>query len=131
MPIKKTIIILPCNGDCGAGRITWLAAQELVLAGKARWYSAQLLAAEAAANPVQEPPFILVDGCDRQCLFTTFLDKGLVGRHHLALSDVGIEPLSSNDISREEIELAKDAVIAECTPVDPLRPPRLPGCCCR
>ena len=31
----ERIIVLPCNGDSAPGKITWIATQEMVLAGKA------------------------------------------------------------------------------------------------
>jgi len=36
--MQNTILILPGKGNSAAGRITRLAAQELVLAGQAQWY---------------------------------------------------------------------------------------------
>jgi len=130
MPHK--IVILPCNGDSPAGRITWIAAQELVLEGKAQWYSGQSEDnGPSVTDTVESKPFIILDGCDSQCLFNTFLEKGLVGKHHLTLPDVGIEPMYMKDVTRNDIELAKDAVIAECTAVDTMRPLPFSGCCCK
>ncbi len=130
--MQHKIVILPCNGDSAAGSITWIAAQELVLEGKARWYSAESQdIGSTATDTVESEPFIILDGCDRQCLFNIFLEKGLIGEHTLALTDVGIEPIFMRDITRSDIELAKDAVIAECTSVDTMQPPLFPGCCCK
>ena len=62
-------------------------------------------------------------------MFRELLEKGLVGKHQLALSDLGIEPVNLEDITRDDIELAKNAIIAECKPVS--RTPQLfSGCCC-
>ena len=85
-----------------------------------------------ACDPGGEVPqsFIIVDGCEKKCLFKAYLEKGLVGKHHLALPDVGIEPLYFKDMTRDEIELAKDAIIAECVEVDNTRPVLFSGCCC-
>lgn len=130
--MRHKIVILPCNGDSAAGHITWIAAQELVLDGKAQWYSAESQASgPSITGTVESKPFIILDGCDRQCLFNAFLENGLVGEHRLALTDVGIEPMYMKDITRNDIELAKDAVIAECTPVDTMQPPLFSGCCCK
>lgn len=127
--MREKIIILPCNGDCAAGQITTIAAQELVLEGKAEWYS---LYSKTASDPGGKVPqsFVIVDGCEEKCLFKAYLEKGLIGKHHLALPDLGIDPLNFEDISREEIELAKDAIIAECAEVDSTRPVLFSGCCC-
>ena len=127
--MEDTIFIVSCNGDSAAGRITWIAAQELVLEGKAEWLSTDY---SKACEPVEEPPqsFIIIDGCEEQCLYKYYLEKGLVGKHHLTLPGVGIEPLSFKDITREDIELAKDAVIVECVEIDNMRPALFSGCYC-
>ncbi len=130
--MQHKIVILPCNGDSAAGNITMIAAQELVLEGKAQWYSAENEDNRLAITDTAESkPFILLDGCDRQCLFNSFLEKGFVGEHHMALTDVGIDPVYLDDITRNDIDLAKDAVIAECTSVDEMQSPRFSGCCCK
>jgi uncharacterized metal-binding protein len=96
------------NSHCAAGRITWIAAQELVLEGKAEWYSANDSTVGALIE--EHPESInVVDGCEKQCLYKDFLEEGLAGKHHLTLAGVGIAPLKFKDISREDIELAKDA----------------------
>lgn len=129
--MHKKIFILPCNGDCAAGRITWLAAQELVLAGQGEWcFSWRQIGEILEKTNERTSPFIIVDGCDRRCMFNQLLEEGLVGKHHLALSDVGIDILHYNDIEQGGIDLAKDAIIAECTPVNRSMPPPLAGCCC-
>lgn len=128
--MEATIIILPCKGDSTAGRITWLAAQELVLAGKAQWCLSwlqieEILEEERGASLA----YLVVDGCEQRCLFKELLAEGLVGRHHLALSDVGID-FYAGEIERRDIDLVKEAIIAECRPVKRDMPPPLGGCCC-
>lgn len=131
--IQKRIIILSCNGDSAAGRITRLAAQELVLEGKAEWYSSQLIFSrnnDEADDTSQ--PFIIVDGCDKKCSFYEQLERGLLSKHQLALTDLGIEPIYTEDITRDDIDLAKEAIIAECTKVSNDAVPALfSGSCCR
>lgn len=128
--MEEKIVIFPCNGDCAAGRITWIAAQELVLEGKAKWCSSPTLITEDFVDKHLQR-FIIVDGCEKKCLFNAYLEKGLAGKHHLALNDVGIDPILMKDITNEDITLAKDAVIAECAEIDNMPPPLFSGCCCK
>jgi uncharacterized metal-binding protein len=128
--MKERIIILPCNGDSASGKITWLATQEMVLAGKAKLcLSFHKIRGILEASGRKTPSFIIVDGCERRCLFNELLEEGLVGKHQLALTDVGIEPVYLEDITRDDIELAKNAIIAECKPVNKT-PQLFSGCCC-
>ncbi|MGB3210720.1 MAG: putative zinc-binding protein [Desulforhopalus sp.] len=130
--MQHKIVILPCKGDSAAGHLTWIVAQELVLEEKAQWYSEESQTNRpSVTDTVESKPFIILDGCDRRCLFNALLDKGLVGEHQLALTDVGIEPMYVKDITRNDIELAKDAVMAECTSVDTMKPPLFSKCCCK
>jgi uncharacterized metal-binding protein len=128
--MKEKIIILPCNGDSASGKITWLATQEMVLAGKAKLcLSFHKIRGILEDSGRKTPSFIIVDGCERRCLFNEFLEEGLVGKHQLALTDVGIEPASLEDITRDDIELTKNAIKAECKPINKT-PQLFSGCCC-
>jgi len=128
--VAEGIIILPCNGGSAPGKITWIATQEIVLAGKAELCLSFLQIREILeARGGEAPPFVIVDGCDKRCLFNQLLEEGLVGKHLLALTDVGIEPVYLGDITRDDIQLAKNAIIAECKPVNKT-PPLFSGCCC-
>ena len=125
------ITLVPCSGNCPEGQITRIAAQELVLEQKAEWcQSWQQLDKNLDTSAEESAPFIIIDGCEEQCLFNELLEDGLVGKHHLALSDIGIAPRQYDDISREDIELAKEAIIVECKPAKPSIPPLFSGCCC-
>lgn len=129
---RKKVLIFPCNGDCPAGNITWLAAQELVLENRAEWCRSWHRIEEVLdASGEESPPFIIVEGCANKCLFNALLEEGLVGKHHLALSDVGIAPLYFDDITQDDIKLAKEAILAECRPVNRTIPPLFSGCCCK
>lgn len=130
--MQNTIFILPCNGDSAAGRITRLAAQELVLAGRAQWCLSWRQIGKLLEKAGEDTSsFIIVDGCEKRCVLNQLLEEGLVGRHYLALSDVGIDITSPDDVERKHIELAKDAIIAECAPLKQSVPPPLAGCSCR
>lgn len=54
-----------------------------------------------------------MDGCERRCLFNQLIEEGDIGKHQLVLTDVGIEPVYLEDITRDDIELAINAIIAE------------------
>ena len=128
----EKIIISPCNGDSAPGKITWIATQEMVLTGKAELCLSFHQIREILETRVgKAPPFIIVDGCERRCLFNQLLEEGLIGKHQLALTDVGIEPVYLEDITRDDIELAKNAIIAECTSVSDVVPALFSGCCCK
>jgi uncharacterized metal-binding protein len=128
---QQKILIITCNGDSAAGKVAWLASQELVLEGKAEWcLSWQQIEETLVPNGNESTSFIIVEGCENKCLFNELLEEGLVGKHHLVLSDVGIDPVYLEDISREEIELAKEAIISECKPINKTIPPLFSGCCC-
>lgn len=128
----KKIIILPCNGDSAAGKITWIATQEMVLAGMAEFCpSFQHVMKRLGPCGGQFPPLIIVDGCEKRCVFKKLFSEGYTGKHQLTLTDVGIEPVCQEDITRDDIELAKDAVIAECTSVDNVVPVLFSGCSCK
>lgn len=130
--MQEKIVILPCNGDSATGKITWIAAQELVLEGKAEWYSPSCENDRGSdTNRTNARSFIIVDGCDRKCLYNIYLKRGLVSKYQLALDDIGIDALYLADIKREDIELAKDAIVAMCTKVKNMHPILLSGCCCR
>ena len=129
--MKERIIILPCNGDSAAGKITWIATQEMVLAGEAELcISFQQLREVLKASGTKTSSLITVDGCERRCLFNEHLEEGLVGKHQLALTDVGIEPVYLEDITRDDIELTKNAIKAECKPINKTTPQLFSGCCC-
>jgi uncharacterized metal-binding protein len=130
--MQKKIIILSCNGDSAAGRTTRLAAQELVLEGKAEWYLSQLtFSRDNDEADDKSQPFITVDGCDKKCLFHQQLERGNLSKYQLTLTDMGIEPIYTEDITRDDIDLAKEAIIAECTMVSNAGPALFSGCCCR
>lgn len=124
------IIILPCNGDSAPGEITWIAAQELVLEGKARWFSQEIPCCREGEGAVKKT-VILVSGCQKSCEFNEHREKMNSEYHRLTLVDLGIEPDFIEDIASDDIELTKDAVIAECTPVSKTVPPLFVGCCCK
>ncbi len=130
--MKQKIYLLPCNGNSAEGKVTWLAAQELVLEKKAEWcLSWRQLGQLLEKIGDTSLAFICVDGCEKKCLFNHLLEEGLIGKHYLDLSDVGIIPMYLENITRDDIELAKEAIIAECKPVNKTVPPLFSGCCCR
>lgn len=128
--MKRKIIILPCNGKSAAGRITFLASQELVLEGKAEWYLKEGIFPNSSFSTRDvDKSFILVDGCEMKCLFNQSRKRGFTNNNHLSLNDIGIEIRQYDDFTREDIELAKDAIIAVCIEPDSFQQPKLPLVC--
>lgn len=128
--MMEKLLVLPCNGDSAPGKITWLAPQEMVLDGEAeQCVSFDQIRKILEARNRNAPPFIMIDGCEKRCLFNELLKEGLVGKHLLTLTDLGIEPVYLEDITRDDIEMAKNAIIAECKPINK-KPPLFSGCCC-
>ncbi len=126
---QNRIAILPCNGDSAPGEITWIAAQELVLEAKARWFGEEAAFCQEAEG-APKTVVILVSGCRKSCEFNEHIKKMSPEYHRLTLLDLGIEPHVIEEISSGDIELTKDAVIAECTPIGKAAPPLFAGCCC-
>lgn len=129
--MKKKITILACNGDSPAGYIVRQASQELVDEGKAEYYSAKDQKIDFNALKDIDPEYLIIlDGCEKQCALNMSLEKGLPQKHCLELSYLAIEPENMEDIGRGDIELAKDGIIAECTPVDKQQLPPMASCGC-
>lgn len=128
---EKKILILSCNGHSAMGLITRLAAQELVLEGTAEWCPDRSINEGVIVGDTTRQQIILVSGCRERCRFNDMRQKKFSTAHQFILSEVGIEPEELDEITRDDIDLAKDAVIAECTPVGNAAPVFFPGCCCR
>jgi len=129
---QDKISICHCNGNSAAGELLRIAVQELVLAGKAELLSENKQRnATTQDNQAGLPKIIIVDGCGERCLYKRHLDNGTLGKYYLNLEDVGIVPIHLEDIAREDIELAKDAIDAECTDKTTRPPVLLAGCCCK
>jgi uncharacterized metal-binding protein len=138
-PLKSKILIFPCGGSSDVGQLTVHAAQELILEGKAEWVSVGRIKdlPETAHETTSTPPFIVVDGCEKQC-GRRYLEKLKCDiEFHLSLADLGIwNPQSPRipqraDIGDEDLQLVKDAIIAESTRLSARPPMILGGCCCR
>lgn len=128
-----TIFIYPCCGKCNAGRLTSRATQELILQGKAEWFIAQPEEAlkDVVARTINGRPFIIVDGCHLECVRKYFESHGCAFEFHLSLADLAIEKECEEGIIDEELQLVKDAIIAESTRISEKPPVLLTPCWCR
>lgn len=124
------IIILPCNGNSAPGEITWIAVQELVIEGKAIWFSREIHFCRHGEG-APKITVILLSGCQKSCEFNEPIEKENPEYHRLMLADIAIEPDFIEDITSDDIELTKDAVLAECAPVSKAAPALFAGCCCK
>lgn len=125
------IYLLPCCGKSAIGRLTQVAAQELILEGKGCWLSIEQLQLwqDNQAGTEEIPPTIIIDGCDHRCGARSVDQAGLKVEFHLTLSELGIEETDAGANFAEALILAKDAIIAESTRIT-MKIPMLPGCCC-
>ena len=131
--VKAKIIMFPCAGISNVGQLTIHAVQELVLEGKGKWFGC-LKNTDLQIwghRTVGSPPFIVVDGCEQHCAKKRFEAINHDLEFHLSLADLGIEKTELSEIVHEELQLVKDAIVAECTRLAE-RPPMITGgCCCR
>lgn len=127
------ILMHPCAGASNVGQLTMRAVQELVLDGLGE------LAGDAPNPDLQEirkrttngQPFIVVDGCEQQCGRKRFESFNCAFEFHLSLADLGIEKTESASVVCDELQLVKDAIIAESTRLSELPPKIMGGCGCR
>lgn len=128
----KKIIILPCNGTSALGKITWLASQEMVLTGKAELCpSVGQLHELLETRGDDTAPCIIVDGCDKRCVFNELLEEGCICKYQLTLTDLGIAADDTTDITQDLIQRTKNGIVAECNPVVKEEfPPIYVGCGC-
>lgn len=129
----QKILIYPCRGNCSAGRLTSWATQELILQGKAEWLivDAAEWSEEILKSAINGRPFIVVDGCERECGKKYFESAGWSFEFHLSLADLAIEKDGDWWSTGEELQLVKDAIVAESTRVSK-KPPVMPMICwCR
>ncbi len=130
---QDKIFIFPCAGNSNVGRLTLLAAQELILEDKGKWvYSTRITELQRLGNKSNGgPPFIVVDGCKEQC-GRKYLEKlAYEPEFILSLADLGIENMKNTEFGDEDLQLVKDAIIAECTRLSERSPVIFSGCGCR
>ncbi len=128
---KRIRVMLPCAGVSLVGQITFLAVQELVLEGKGEWGGYEQNLQIMNRRPTDAPPFIVIDGCERHCTQKYFEAIKYDLEFHLSLADLGILKSEVSEISRDELQLVKDAIIAQSTRLSKCPPMLMGGCSCR
>lgn len=125
--------MLPCAGVSNVGQLTIRAVQELVLEGKGEWvrYAQDGGLQELSSKKTGSPPFIVVDGCEQQCERKRLEALNCDFEFHLSLSELGIEKTDYTEMVYEELQLVKDAIIAESTRLSERHPLIPGGCSCR
>lgn len=124
-------LIIPCSGHSYLGRLTVAAARALSSEGEARLLTVGVLPDFSAIRRAVDGCgwWIAVDGCERQCM------KHLLDRierspeFHLTLPDLGLEQKKTVTVAQEELQLAKDGILAGATRVSGIFPV-FPGCGC-
>lgn len=130
---KNKILLLACAGASNIGQLTLLAVQELVLEGRGEWVDGtpgkdfQDISKRTAAGQV----FIVVDGCEQHCGRKRVQSINCAPEFHLSLADLGIDQNDCASILRQELQLVKDAIVAESTRLIQRPPMFLGGCGCR
>lgn len=125
------ILIIPCGGESYLGRLVVRAAEELALT-----YKVRILQEKENDDPRttkeairSSDRCIIVDGCDKQCMLDKMKEYRCKTEFELNLSEMGIADRQQKDLLPEDLELAKDAIVAASSRVS-LKPPVFPGCCC-
>ena len=125
--------MFPCAGVSNVGQLTRHAVQELILEGKGEWggcgqgFELQ----EMSRRIADSQPFVVVDGCAQQCGRKRLEALNYDLEFHLSLADLGIEKTESTAIDCDELQLVKDAIVAEGTRLLERPPIILGGCGCR
>ncbi len=130
---KSKIYIFPCAGVSNVGQLTRHAVQELVLEGKGEWGAcAQDTGLQTVTGTLTDlAPFVVVDGCGEHCAKKRLETINCKFKFHLSLADLGIEKTESARVDGDELELVKDAIVAECSQVSERPPMIMAGCICR
>ncbi len=131
--LQDKLLIFPCSGISAVGRLTLFAAQELVLEGKGEWACAHHFNGlpQIGNEAVFTSRLIIVDGCEKKCgeKYVAQLERLL--EFHLSLADLGIQT-SEGDIGGDEnLQLVKDAIIAESTRLTKQPALFIGNCSCR
>jgi uncharacterized metal-binding protein len=129
---KSKICLLPCAGLSSVGQLTRHAVQELVLEGKGEWLTctqdADLQIIILKLTDIA--PFVVVDGCEQHCVKKRLEAINCKFEFHLCLADLGIEKTESAGADGDELQLVKDAIVAECSQVSERPPIIMTGCSC-
>jgi uncharacterized metal-binding protein len=131
--LPNKIFIFPCGGISRVGSLTLLAAQELILEGKGEWVCLKHIRElpQTGEEAVFASRLIVVDGCEKQCGRKYLAKLGRLLEFHLSLADLGIQISESDEGGGEDLQLVKDAIIAESTRLSKQPPLFLGGCSCR
>ena len=126
------LLIIPCRGESSLARLAVTAAVELSKRNGVRVLGAEesgeRLAVKAALGCSDRT--ITVDGCVRQCMLKQLASLQAETEFHLILSELGIEDRDDAPLSPDDLDLARDAIVAAATRISSLHP-RIPGCSCR
>lgn len=128
---KWDILIIPCRGDSYLARLVVEAAEELADQNRVRVLLEKEMddletVKEAISNSDR---CVTVDGCEKQCILKKLKEQQCRTEFELNLAEMGIDDRQQTDLDPEDLDLAKNAILAASFRVS-LKPPLFPGCCC-
>jgi uncharacterized metal-binding protein len=131
--LRNKILVFPCGGISSAGRLALLAAQELVLEEKGEWVCLHHFKElpQIGQEAVFASRLIVVDGCEKQCGKKYVAQWGRLLEFHLSLADLGIQISEGDEGGSEDLQLVKDAIIAESTRLSQQPALFIGSCSCR
>jgi uncharacterized metal-binding protein len=109
---KTKILIMSCSGAANVGQLSNQVALELVQERFARPFCLAGIGAHRRGfvRAASEAHNIVVDGCAIGCGKTILEHADLPIKTHLVLTDLGIEKKMSSELSRKEIDRAKEII---------------------
>ncbi|MGB3221889.1 MAG: putative zinc-binding protein [Desulforhopalus sp.] len=131
--LQDKLLIFPCGGISSVGRLTLLAAQELILEGKGEWVCLHHFKGlpQIGKETAFTSRLIVVDGCEKKCGEKYVAQLGRLLEFHLSLADLGIHTSEGDIGGDEDLQLVKDAIIAESTRLTKQPALFIGSCSCR
>lgn len=130
---QEKLVIFSCCGTSYQGRLVTEACRELESDGQADltpipWFS-DIRNIRPRRSTVNRW-CLVVDGCERVCMQKQLRSMHVFIEQHLVLTELGIDNAEEHEaLCGDDLELAKDGIIAAGSgPADIV--PKIPGCCC-
>lgn len=107
--------IFSCSGACNVGQLSHSAVTDICKSP----FGVHRSITKAATSQIQEVlgNIVVVDGCDLQCAKKLLNSCNIEEKHHLIITNLGIEKDESPIFSEENLALVKDGIQACCVDV--------------
>jgi uncharacterized metal-binding protein len=132
---EGNVMILPCSGGSNVGQLANQAAVELTQDGFGKIFclagiGGRLSAFVQSAKDVEH--MIVIDGCEIACGKATLETAGVPMKDHLLVTDLGIAKNKNFSLSKDDLDMIKDAVKNICrrSMLSPEGLPMAGGCGC-